>query len=111
MEQRFGQLLSVFLIALFALQTRAASPRIIRSAASGPWSAAATWAGGKLPAAGDRVLIREGHQVVYDVKSDAAIRAINIAGVLSFASDRDTQLNVGLIKIQPGENFSEDGFD
>ena len=58
-----------------------------------------------------RVLIREGHAITYDVKSDAVIRAINVAGTLAFASDKDTVLNVGLIKIQPGEEYSEDGFD
>ena len=50
--------------------------QIIRSAASGPWSAAATWEAGKVPGDGSRVLIRSGHKVVYDVKSDAVIRAI-----------------------------------
>ena len=33
------------------------SPPIIRSAAGGPWSASATWEGGKVPGAGARVLI------------------------------------------------------
>src|SRR5205807_1533630 len=49
-------------------QTQAAdkaadSPKLIRSARSGPWSAPATWEGGKLPAAGARVQIRTGHTV------------------------------------------------
>ena len=85
--------------------------QIIRSAGSGPWSAAATWEGGKVPGDGSRVLIRSGHKVVYDVKSDAVIRAINIAGTLSFAPDKDTQLDVGLIKVQATETYSEEGFD
>ena len=55
--------------------------------------------------------IRTGHQVVYDRKSDAVIRSIHVAGTLSFATDRDTELNVGLIKIQPGNDASEDGFN
>jgi hypothetical protein len=86
-------------------------PPVIRTAASGPWSAPATWEGGKVPGAGARVLIRTAHRVVYDIKSDRAVRAINIAGTLSFAPDRDTRLDVGLIKIQPGEEYSEEGFD
>jgi hypothetical protein len=57
------------------------------------------------------VQIREGHSVRYDVKTDRAIRSIHIAGTLSFATDRDTRLDVGLIKIQPGDDVSEDGFD
>jgi len=96
---------------VLVLQTPAAEPAVIRSAGSGPWSAATTWEGGKVPAAGARVLIREGHRVVYDVASDAVIRGINIAGTLSFDPGKDTRLNVGLIKIQPGEEYSEEGFD
>ncbi len=84
---------------------------IIRSAKSGPWSAPATWESGKVPGAGARVLIRTGHHVTYDVQSEQVLRAINVAGILSFAPDRDTRLDVGLIKVQPGEQYGEDGFD
>jgi hypothetical protein len=86
-------------------------PAIIRSAHSGPWSDSATWEGGKVPGAEARVLIRPGHRITYDAKSTDAIRAINIAGTLSFAADRNTQLDVGLIKIQASEDYSEEGFD
>src|SRR5262245_37484691 len=89
----------------------AAEPPLVRSAKSGDWSAAGTWEGGKVPAAGARVQIREGHTVRYDVKSDGAIRSIHVAGTLSFATDKDTRLDVGLIKIQAGDDASEDGFD
>src|SRR5262249_33791070 len=34
-----------------------------------------------------------------------------LAGTLAFATDKDTRLDVGLIKIQPGEGYSEEGFD
>src|SRR5262249_20633558 len=80
-------------------------------AQSGPWSAATTWEGGKVPAAGARVQVRTGHTVSYDLKSDQVIRSIHVAGTLSFARDRDTRLDVGLIKIQPGEDATEEGFD
>jgi hypothetical protein len=116
--------LALSVLALIAAATRGHSPAdhaggsgkenlppVIRSAASGPWSAPATWQGGKVPGSGARVLIRAGHRVVYDVMSDRAIRGLNIAGTLSFAPDRDTRLDVGLIKIQPGEEYSEEGFD
>jgi hypothetical protein len=86
-------------------------PPFVRTARSGDWSEAATWEGGKLPAAGERVQIRAPHQVVYDVKSDAVIRSIHVAGTLTFTADRDTRLDVGLIKIQPGDDPSEVGFD
>jgi hypothetical protein len=104
----------LFPLALFLLSTSPAaavdSP-VIRSAKSGPWSAPATWEGNAVPAAGARVLIREGHDVRYDVKSDAVIRGISISGTLAFGTDKDTLLNVGLIKIQPGNMYSEEGFD
>src|SRR6516165_1191927 len=72
------------------------SQQVIRSAGSGPWSAATTWEGGKVPGDGARVLILSGHKVVYDVKSEAVIRGINVAGTLSFAPDKDTRLDTGL---------------
>jgi hypothetical protein len=89
----------------------AEAPAWVRSAKSGRWSDAATWQGGKTPPAGARVQVRPGHTVVYDLDSDRAIRTIHVAGSLRFARDRNTRLDVGLIKIQAGEEASEDGFD
>ena len=87
------------------------APAWIRSTTSGPWSAPATWEGGKVPAAAGRVQVRTGHIVTYDLNSDQAIRAIHVAGTLTFARDKNTRLDVGLIKIQAGEVASEDGFE
>src|SRR5208282_1442910 len=84
---------------------------LIRSARSGPWSAGSTWEGGKVPCTGARVQVVEGHRVVYDVNSAEAIRLLHVAGTLSFAQDRDTRLDVGLLKVQQGNECSEDGFD
>jgi hypothetical protein len=56
------------------------------------------------------VLVRPGHAVLYDVSSDQAIRSVFVGGTLRFATDRDTRLDVGLIKIQAGEECVEDGF-
>jgi hypothetical protein len=89
----------------------AAGPALIRSARSGIWSAPDTWEGGKVPGAGARVQVRTGHTVLYDVSSDQVVRSIHVAGTLTFARDRDTRLNVGLIKIQAGDNAREDGFN
>jgi len=83
----------------------------IRSAGSGSWSAAATWEKGRVPSEGARVRIREGHRVVYDVVADKPLRSILIGGTLSFAPDRDTRLDVGLINIQAGDAATETGFD
>jgi hypothetical protein len=104
-------LASLAAFVLCAPHAFAADPPVIKSAKSGAWSAASTWEGGAVPGAGARVLIREGHAITYDVKSDAVIRAINISGSLTFAGDKDTVLNVGLIKVQAGDAYSEDGFD
>ena len=101
----------LFVLTVSQLQAAPDLPPPIRSAKSGAWSEAATWEGGKVPPALARVLIREGHTVVYDLKSDQVIRAINVAGMLRFATDKDTRLDVGLIKIQAGDAFSEEGFD
>src|SRR5260370_24409933 len=105
--------LAISLLALWSwpMISSAQTTPLLRSARSGPWSAPGTWEGGKVPPPASRVQIRQGHTVVYDLKSDQAIRSIHVAGTLTFASDRDTQLNVGLIKIQPGDDASEDGFD
>jgi hypothetical protein len=45
------------------------------------------------------------------VSSTQQIRSIHVAGTLTFATDRDTLLKVGLIKIQPGADATENGFD
>ena len=106
---------SIVLTPLTALplqaQEKETALAVIRSAGSGPWSAPATWEGLKVPRTGANVQIRTGHSVLYDVKSNELIRVIHIAGTLTFAPDRDTRLDVGLIKIQPSDDASENGFD
>src|SRR5205823_1845761 len=72
-----------------------------RSARSGQWSDPTTWEGGAVPGAGARVQVRPGHAVVYDLNSDRPIRSVCVGGTLRFAPDRDTRLDVGLIKVQP----------
>ena len=103
--------LAAVVAALLVSSATAAEPPVVRSERSGPWSAATTWQGNVVPAAGSRVLVRTGHRVEYDVRSDAMIRGIIVAGTLAFAADRDTLLNVGLIKVQPGDEYDEGGFD
>src|SRR6267142_4368109 len=78
--------------ALACDRARAAdTPPLIRSAKSGPWSAPATWEGGKVPAAGTKVQVRQGHTIVYDANTSEVIRSLHIAGTLTFAADRDTR--------------------
>ena len=99
-------------LAILSLVLLAARPPadIIKSARSGPWSDGTTWEGGAVPGAGAKVLVRPGHRVLYDVISEQALRSIFVGGTLRFATDRDTRLDVGLIKIQAGEDCVEDGF-
>jgi hypothetical protein len=86
-------------------------PQLIRSIRSGAWSAASTWEGGRIPTAGSRVQVRSGDRVTYDLDASPPIRSIHVAGTLTFATDRDTRLDVGLLKIQPGDDASESGFE
>ncbi len=82
-----------------------------RSAQSGPWSNPATWQDGRTPRAGDSVQVRPGHRVVYDVMMEQPLRVLHVAGTLSFARDRSTRLDAGLIRVQAGERIEENGFD
>ena len=82
----------------------------IRSVRDGNWSDPRTWQPERRPAAGDRVLIGRETHVRYDASSDDLIRLVQIAGTLEFARDRDTLLNVGLIKVQNSDVCSESGF-
>lgn len=97
--------------AWLAVPVHAAELPVTSSARSGAWSEPATWSNNQIPGTGARVLIRSGHRVTYDVKSEAIVRGVSIAGELVFAKDRDTLLNAGLIKIQAGDTYSEEGFD
>ncbi|MFN0055970.1 MAG: G8 domain-containing protein [Planctomycetales bacterium] len=96
-----------------ALSASPTSVPLIRSARSGAWSDAATWEGGKVPADGVKVQVRPGHTVTYDIEAPESlvIRSLHVAGTVSFATDKRTQLNVGLIKIEAGDSTDEEGFD
>lgn len=82
----------------------------IRSIQSGKWSDAATWEPARVPAEGDRVLVSRGTEVEYDVASKQVLRVVQVVGTLRFARDRDTELNVGLVKVQDSDTCSESGF-
>jgi G8 domain len=105
------RLFSLVVVFGFTATAHAADFPLIRSARSGAWSAKTTWEQDRLPKAGDRVVIRTGHQVLYDVASEEVIRLVQIAGTLEFARDRVTRLDAGLITIIRSEEPSEEGFN
>src|SRR6185295_7791295 len=70
-----------------------------------------TWLDKRAPRAGDNVQVRTGHVVTYDANSDEAVRVLHVAGTLTFARDKSTRLNVGLLNVQPGNGCSDDGFN
>lgn len=84
---------------------------VLKSLRSGPWSSPETWSAGRVPKGGDRVLIQRDHDVLYDVSSTEVIRGVQVSGRLKFAQDRDTRLDVGLIRIEELDDYSEFGFD
>ncbi len=81
-----------------------------RSVRSGAWSEAATWEPAGVPKDQARVLISNGTRVLYDVESERVVRLLQVAGELRFARDRNTTLNVGLLKVQNSDRCSENGF-
>ena len=82
----------------------------IQSVKSGKWSEAGTWKPARVPGKGDRVLVRRGTFVEYDARQKDVVRLIQVVGTLSFARDRSTELNVGLLTIQHTDACSEHGF-
>ena len=82
----------------------------LKSVANGNWSNPKTWQPARVPAKGDRVIVSRSTRVVYDRKSKDVIRFVQIVGTLSFARDRDTELNVGVLKVQNSDECSESGF-
>jgi hypothetical protein len=82
----------------------------LKSVASGDWSSAKTWEPARVPKAGDRVLISRHTAVRYDVASQDVIRLLQVVGTLEFARDRDTELNVAIVKVQNSTECSESGF-
>ena len=99
------------LVSVFAAEPAKPVEFQAKSARSGKWSDANTWAGQRAPKSGDNVQVRAGDRVIYDVNTDASVRVLHVAGTLSFARDKSTRLDVGLIKIAAGDLITEDGFN
>ena len=68
---------------------------------SGRWSDTRTWADGRVPGAGDDVLIVDGRDVTYDAASAAPIHTVRVDGTLDFAVDVGTRLVVDTMVVAP----------
>jgi len=83
----------------------AASPTIA-SAASGNWSAAATWNAGRVPTGTDVVAISAGTTVTYDVETTtgATARVVGVrnGGLLRFSTGASTRLVVTTLLVSEG---------
>ena len=90
-------------LAVFSPSLSAAEPFTLESKGDGAWSNAATWQPERQPKAGDKVLIQSGHAVVYDANSPDLIPLLHVEGSLVFARDRDTELNVAVLKVGGGK--------
>ena len=82
----------------------------VRSVGNGAWSNPKTWQPARVPGQGDRVLIERDTRVTYDVRSKDVVRLVQVVGTLEFARDRDTELNVAILKVQDSDHCSESGF-
>ncbi len=71
----------------------------VTSVAGGAWSAPATWSTGKVPAREDRVAIAAGHDVVYDVVSDAKLTCVEVRGRLRFRADANTRMKTANLMV------------
>ena len=67
--------------------------------ASGDWSSASTWQGGRIPDQGSRVLIPEAHSVTLDRELASELEWLRLNGELRFATDRDTELSVDTLSL------------
>ncbi|MGX7894827.1 G8 domain-containing protein [Tsuneonella sp. HG222] len=66
------------------------------------WSDPAAWPGGKVPAAGDAVIVARDMDMVLDV-APPALRSLTVEGRLSFADERDLGLETEWIYLRGGE--------
>ncbi len=100
MRKQYLLLLSFLFVSLLILGGYAVveAQQRTSSTASGRWSDAATWPGGKVPGENDVVTIAGGQNVVLDV-SPPALRSLTINGKLSFADDKDINLTTEWILV------------
>jgi hypothetical protein len=104
-----------YVAALFALVPRNEATNI--AVKSGSWFDPATWADGRIPAQGAKVLIPEAITVNYDGVSDTSLFTVRVDGKLQFATNQNTRMVVdtlvvaptGLLQIGTKDNPVQDG--
>jgi hypothetical protein len=83
----------------FAFTICSAGAFTLESKSDGAWSNAETWQPERIPKTGDEILISSGHKILYDVESTDLIHKIHVEGALVFAHEKDTELNVAVIRV------------
>lgn len=83
--------------AAFAAST--SSGITVTAIADGTWSSAATWSSGRIPLAGDDVVIPSGRTLTYDVLGSPNLHTLSLYGTLNFSNTVSTVLNIGVLKI------------
>lgn len=106
--------LSLLLVLFF--QTAVIQAATIESAATGNWNAAATWAGGVIPAAGDDVVIKNGHTVTLSDTRSCITLTVETGAILALTGALNNSgvfLNQGTVgwsgALTGAGNFTNDG--
>lgn len=68
---------------------------------NGSWFDPSTWANGEIPGEGAQVLIPDGVVVNYDGQSDASLLTVRVDGMLQFATDQNTFMEVDTFVVSP----------
>ena len=74
----------------------------VTSLSAGAWSDPRTWSTSAVPGADDRVAVAAGHDVTYDVVSDAPLACVEVQGRLAFSASGNTCLKVGTVIVLEG---------
>jgi hypothetical protein len=77
----------------------------IYTIAAGAWSDPTIWSSGAVPGAGADVVVQRCHRVSYDRVDADALHTLLVNGQLTFATDVDTTLAVGLLVVTPDPTF------